>query len=141
MSEYLGTVGLCCYREEVVKFSEYISSLCNSKSKLVCSVRDVCNLAINNNDAFPATAEAARRYLLVPVSTVECKRGFSQQNLVNTSLRNRMSINTLEHVLRLNIDGPDSKDYDFSRAFKVWARQKSRRILSVVSLNNTLSCK
>ena len=90
-------------------------------------MRDVCNLAINNSDTFPATSEVAKRYLLAPVSTVDCERGFSRQNLVKTDIRNRMSVETLENILRISIDGPAECNVD--SAFKIWAKQKTRRIL------------
>ena len=89
----------------------------------------MCNLAIKNKETFPAVAEAAERLLVLPVSTADCERGFSKQNLVKTCLRNSMGTKTLDNLMRISIDGPELKDFEFKRAFLNWAKQKSRRIL------------
>jgi hypothetical protein len=41
----------------------------------------------------------------IPVSTVECERGFSRQNLIKTKLRNRLSTIHLDQLLRVAIEG------------------------------------
>ena len=88
------------------------------------------NLALKNREVYPATAHVAERFLVAPVSTVDCERGFSKQNVIKTCLRNKMSDKGLENLMRISIDGPSLDAFDFKAAFKVWAGQKSRRILS-----------
>ena len=71
----------------------------------------------------------AARLLVAPVSTMDCERGFSKQNLIKTCLRNAMSVTSLENLMRISIDGPPRDKFNFSLAFKNWAGQKTRRIL------------
>ena len=47
-------------------------------SKVVSNGKDVANLAIRHKEVYPAACEAVVRFLLAPVSTVECERGFSK---------------------------------------------------------------
>ncbi|CAG2245038.1 unnamed protein product [Mytilus edulis] len=40
---------------------------------------------------------------VLPVSSVECERGFSRQNLIKTNLRCKSSTDTLDHLMRLGL--------------------------------------
>ena len=104
-------------------------SCISNGSKSVSCVKDMVNLAIKHKDLYPAACEAGERLLVAPVSTVDCERGFSKQNLIKTCLRNAMSVISLENHMRISIDGPPRDKFNFSLAFKKWARQKTRRIL------------
>ena len=44
---------------------------------------------------------------LLPVTTTTVERTFSSMKLVKTRLRNRMGESTLEHIIRICIEGPD----------------------------------
>lgn len=68
--------------------------------------------------------------IVLPVSTADCERGFSNQNLIQTSLRNSRSTTILQNVMKISKDGPSIEEMDFSSAFKVWAGMKSRRIFN-----------
>ena len=96
----------------------------------VVRAKDVASLAIRKKDVYPATGEVACRFLIAPVSTVDCERSFSHQNLIKTCLRNSMAIETLHRLMRISIDGPDLRDFPFSKAFSKWAAAKSRHILT-----------
>ena len=67
VAEYLGSVGFMGHREELVRFSKYVVNMLGSGSKLVSTVRDVCNLAINNSDTFPGHIRISKE-----VSTGTC---------------------------------------------------------------------
>jgi len=43
---------------------------------------------------------------IMPVSSAECERGFSQMNLYHTSGRNRLSVNSVNDLLIVGINGP-----------------------------------
>jgi hypothetical protein len=43
---------------------------------------------------------------VLPVSTAACERGFSQLNLHHTSLRNRLEVETVSHLMMVSINGP-----------------------------------
>ena len=129
VSEYLGQVGRCGFRDELERFVHFAHSCISNGSKSVSCVKDMVNLAIKHKDLYPAACEAGERLLVAPVSTVDCERGFSKQNLIKTCLRNAMSVTSLENLMRISIDGPPRDKFNFSLAFKKWAGQKTRRIL------------
>ncbi|XP_053388248.1 zinc finger protein 862-like [Mercenaria mercenaria] len=126
--EYLGKVGLECSIDDVDMFLRFAHSLIKEGNTSVKSPRDVANLAIRKKDVYPTAAEAAERFLLAPVSTVDCERGFSKQNLIKTCLRSRMSAKCLDRLIRISVEGPEISQFPFDKAFKKWA-SKDRRIL------------
>ncbi|XP_053386200.1 uncharacterized protein LOC128550685 [Mercenaria mercenaria] len=126
--EYLGEAGLECSIDDVDMFFRFAHSLIKEGNKSVKSPRDVANLAIRKKDVYPSAAEAAERFLLAPVSTVDCERGFSKQNLIKTCLRSRMSAMCLDRLIRISVEGPEISQFPFDKAFKKWA-SKDRRIL------------
>ena len=53
----------------------------------------------------------------LPMSTVDCERGFSVMNLTKTALQNRMSIPHLSTLMMISINGEDRSSFDFDAAF------------------------
>ena len=43
---------------------------------------------------------------IIPVGTSECERGFSQMNLTETDLRNRLNVSSIADVLFIKLNGP-----------------------------------
>ncbi|XP_053385860.1 zinc finger protein 862-like [Mercenaria mercenaria] len=107
-----------CFRRDVM--SNY--------GKVANDVNSVCQIALGKREMYGIVAEVAYKLLCVPVSSVECERGFSVQNLVKTKLRNRLDTNSLYLLMKLNIDGGDQKSFDFAFAYRKWKNVKSRRI-------------
>ena len=66
--------------------------------------------------------------LVLPLSTVDCERGFSDLKLIKTPLRNRLCVSTLESLLWIAIEGPPLTQFDFGHACDLWARAANRRI-------------
>jgi len=66
--------------------------------------------------------------LALPTNTAGCKRGFRAQNRIKNALRNRLQGHRLDVLMTIDIEGPPSKDFDFSLALDEWAK-KNRRIL------------
>ena len=66
--------------------------------------------------------------LVMPVTTVECERGFSKMKLIKDSTRNCLSVN-LDSVLRLYIGEDTSNESSsfFKSAIKSWQSLKRRR--------------
>ena len=87
------------------------------------------NLAIKNVHSYLASAEAAKRLLVSPVSTVDCERGLSRQIVIKTDLRNCLTVKNLEHLMKISIEGKDCKDVDLKVIYKLWAGKKQRRII------------
>lgn len=64
---------------------------------------------------------------LLPVSNAKVERAFSFMRRVKTDWRNGLSENTLNHLLRIDIDGPDIDDFDPSAAVHIFYSDKVRR--------------
>ena len=47
---------------------------------------------------------------------------------VKTDLRNRLTMSSLDTLLRISIEGPEQKDFDFSAAVSRWSGLRNRRI-------------
>ena len=57
---------------------------------------------------------------VLPVSSVECERGFSKQNLIKTRLRCSLSIELLDKLMRVSINGPKLPASDPLPIFRKW---------------------
>ena len=80
---------------------------------------------------YPNITKLVSIALCIPVSTADCERGFAKYNLVKTSLRSRLQTTTVCDLMRVSVDTPSMKcirDFDFDRAFDIWAAEKARRI-------------
>ena len=51
---------------------------------------------------------------------MDCERGFSALTRVKTTLRNRLSAKTLNHLLVITIEGPSPADYLYDKACDIW---------------------
>ncbi|KAH3795399.1 hypothetical protein DPMN_148949 [Dreissena polymorpha] len=129
VAEYLCSVGFEGCLESLGMFMNFMQSLVDSGNKIVGNSRDSANLAIKKKDVYPAAAEAAERLLVAPVSTVDCERGFSKQNLIKTCLRNRLHVSRLHKLLRISLDSRKVEEFPFDRAFMKWSSVNKRRIL------------
>jgi hypothetical protein len=69
--------------------------------------------------------------LTLPVSTVDCERGFSRHNLIERRLLSHLLTKNVSTLMKIAIDTPDTQhlnNYDFNRAFVLWCSQKHRII-------------
>ena len=57
--------------------------------------------------SFPNLAKLAAILIVLTVTTTTVERTFSSMKLIKTPLRNRMGESTLEHTMRICIEGPD----------------------------------
>ena len=73
--------------------------------------------------------------LVLPTNKDGCDRGFSAQNRIKNALRNRLKAERLDVLMTIDIEGPPSKDFDFSTALDVLART-NRRISTCMSTSN-----
>ena len=66
--------------------------------------------------------------LSMPVSTADCKRGFSKHNLI---LRARLKTANVATLMKMSVDTPElerMEDFNFSHAFEIWCLTKERFI-------------
>ena len=56
---------------------------------------------------FPNLASLTRLAVVLPVTTATVERTFSDMKLIKTRLRSRFGEETLNHTMRISIEGPD----------------------------------
>ena len=89
-------------------------------------------LAEYHRDDLPNIIKVATLALTHPVHTADCERSFSSQNQVTTPLRNRISPDNCQKLMRVMIEGPplkcqrskkekkDVAEFDFVAALVEW---------------------
>ena len=68
---------------------------------------------------------------LLPVTTATVERTFSSMKLIKTRLRSRMGENTLEHTMRICIEGPDQLSNDTLEAVVDHCKGAKKRRLAL----------
>lgn len=74
------------------------------------SLQQVLSALVRDGDisaAFPNLAKLAAILMVLPVTTATVERTFSSMKLIKTRLRSRMGESTLEHAMRICVEGPD----------------------------------
>ena len=80
--------------------------------------------------SFPNLAKLAAILIVLPVTTATVERTFSRMKLIKTRLRSRMGENTLEHTMRICIEGPDRLSNETLEAvIDHYKHSKRRRIM------------
>ena len=64
----------------------------------------------------------------LPMANGHLKRVFSQLKLVKNTRRTSIREDTLDQVLRINVDGPPVSEWNAAGALDLWLREKTRRI-------------
>ena len=64
----------------------------------------------------------------LPLSNGHVERCFSQLKITKTNRRASLGENTLDHLLRIRIEGPPLKKWDASGAIQLWWEAKTRRV-------------
>ncbi|MCO5597856.1 hypothetical protein L7F22_051941 [Adiantum nelumboides] len=85
----------------------------------------------NWQDSFPNLMKLWQVVLVLPASTVACERGFSKQNLIKDDMRTRLTIKTLDDLMRVSLTGPKTEEVEWDRVFDIWKGAKERRIYDV----------
>ena len=77
----------------------------------------------------PNLAKLAAILIVLPVTTATVERTFSSMKLIKTRLRNRMGESTLEHTMRICIEGPDRLSNETQEVIDHYKHSKQRRIM------------
>ncbi|MCO5590901.1 hypothetical protein L7F22_044876 [Adiantum nelumboides] len=99
------------------------------------SLRDAW-LSIGRNsttqEKYPVLLKLAHFAMLQCASTAACERGFSTQNTIKNRLRNCLGTKSLDALMRITIEGPPIKAYNFDNAIAIWKNdtKTSRHIFS-----------
>ena len=87
-------------------------------------------IAQYHSEEFPNLIKLASLALTHPVHTADCERAFSNQNLVTTALRNRLSAEHIQQLMLVNIEGGPLDQFNFVDAIVNWRSSKKRSIFN-----------
>lgn len=57
---------------------------------------------------------------VLPISSAECERGFSQMNLYHTSVRNRLLTTSVSDIMMIGINGPPLGSWNATKYVVSW---------------------
>lgn len=80
---------------------------------------------------YPNMMKLWQAVLTIPASTVDCERGFSKQNIIKDIRKSRLGLDTLDALMRVSLNGPESSNVDWHAVYEIWIDTKSRRILEL----------
>ena len=89
-------------------------------------------IAQNHRDQFPNLIKLAKISLHIPLQTADCERGFSCQNHIHTTFRNRLDPERVNQLMLIQIEG--GKSFDFEAAVAMWKKRKERRLFQKCKL-------
>lgn len=95
------------------------------------SVQGMAKKVLGSDDMqeqFPEMLKLLLIGLTLPVSSVDCERGFSKQNLIKTRLRAKLKTENVSTLMKISVDTPDMEQFDFHKAFVNWCSVKERYI-------------
>ena len=58
-------------------------------------------------DQFPQMLKLLTIALTIPVSSVDCERGFSKQNLIKTKIRAKLKTENVSTLMKISVDTPE----------------------------------
>ena len=64
---------------------------------------------------------------ILPLSTVDCERGFSRLNLIKSDLLSRLSEYNLEYLMHVSINAKDNIENEIDEIISKWDQQKERK--------------
>lgn len=98
------------------------------------SMWQLWSLIVKYHKEFPNLTILAQLALTSSVHTAGCERGFSVQNRILTTFRNRLTLDTQQQLMRIKIDGHDRSCFDFNSALLKWKQAKDRRIYELKNI-------
>ena len=69
--------------------------------------------------------------LTIPASIVDCESGFSKQNIIKDIRKSRLGLDTLDALMRVSLNEPESSNVDWHAVYEIWIDTKSKRILEL----------
>ena len=64
----------------------------------------------------------------LPMANGRLERVFSQLKLIKTNRRTNLGEDSLDYLVRVNVEGPPLSEWDASRAFELWQHANIRRV-------------
>lgn len=117
-------------RDEWVTFKQLMS-----KNYRSCTVQSMASKLLQSDiikEQYPNILTLLSICLTLPVSSVDCERGFSKHNLIKTGIRGRLKTDHVSLLMKMSLDTPDLTtcldQFDFKGAFEIWCNKKDRLI-------------
>lgn len=80
-------------------------------------------------EVYPQLSLAAEIFLCAPISTATVERQFSTTNRILTDLRNRLTTDHVDQLMRISIEGPDVLNLQIKEEIiNCWKLKKQRRL-------------
>ena len=92
------------------------------------SMHQLWSLIVKYHPEFPNLNILAKLALTSSVHTAGCERGFSVQNRILTTFRNRLNIDTQHCLMMLKLDSHSRLTFNFDLALLKWKKTKDRRL-------------
>ena len=91
--------------------------------------RIFCVTKLHTN--FPNMSKLWQAILYIPIGIVACERGFSRQNIRKDIRRTKLSLATIDALMRVSITGLESSMVEWDRVYEIWKDAKERRFLNI----------
>ena len=78
--------------------------------------------------AYPLISNILGRIAVLPASSAQVERLFSTMKRIKSAQRNRLKSKTLDHLMRISIEGPSVQNWDPYPALRKWESMGNRRI-------------
>ena len=102
-------------REEWVGFKMIVTNSFSSND-----IEIILPLLIQDySDIFSNIIKLIQIIYCIPFSSVECERGFSRQNKIKTKNRNLLATDTLDMLMRILLEGPESSKFNYNYAYVI----------------------
>ena len=128
-------------KDEWVVFKQFISQNCQSCSlqtlseRLCQSEAEMCQYP----NMHVLIALALTLALTMPLSIVDCERGFSKHNMIKTRIRARLQTKNVNTLMNISIDTPDLSHMDDFTFLGHLLCGVLRKIMSLVMCNIFIS--
>ena len=60
-----------------------------------------------------------------------CEREFSRQNIIKDIRRTKLSLDTLDALMRVSLTGIDSMMVEWDKVYEIWKDAKERRLSNI----------
>ena len=111
-------------KDEWVQFKQMVSK--NLRDALIQGMAKKLLTNSEMQEQYPQMLNLLQLALTVPVSSVDCERGFSKQNLIKTKIRAKLKTENVSTLMKMSVDTPEIDEFDFHRAFIIWCSIKDR---------------
>ena len=98
---------------------------------------------ILNQVKYPNLITLAAIGVTLPTTPMNCERRIFAYNSIKRDSRNLLTVKNVEHLMLVFLKAPELGEFDFEKAFNIWANKKKRKgLISMVNrVKKNLTCK